>query len=211
MKRPEFVARQSACPTGPLGRLIAWIMRRETVALNDAAQAALAIEPRNRVLEIGFGPARTLERIVSSQPDVRVVGIDVSDEMVNAARQRLRRFGARIELRRASSHAIPYPDASFDRILAVHTLYFWNDPDRHFREIRRVLKSSGLFALGFTPATDAKAIDSFPQSVYRFYAPDDVVRRLNMAGYASAQVTNVGTKVLVTARRNGAAGQISSG
>ena len=63
MRRPEFIARQSGCPGGLLGRLIGSIMATETAAANDAVVAALALQPTDRVLEIGLGHGRTLDRV----------------------------------------------------------------------------------------------------------------------------------------------------
>ena len=60
MRRPEFIARQSGQPSGILGKIIGWIMERETAAQNDAALAAFAINPGDCILEIGFGIASTL-------------------------------------------------------------------------------------------------------------------------------------------------------
>lgn len=39
----------------------------------------------------------------------------------------------------------------FDKILSIHTLYFWPDPARAVAELRRVLKPGGLLALTFSP------------------------------------------------------------
>ena len=65
MKRPTFIARQSARPSGLLGRLIAGIMAKETADLNEHAIRLLAASPPDRVLEIGFGHGRTIERLAS--------------------------------------------------------------------------------------------------------------------------------------------------
>ena len=55
MKRPELIARQSGCPSGFLGRLIGWIMAKETAGANDEAVRLLLVQPTDHVLEIGFG------------------------------------------------------------------------------------------------------------------------------------------------------------
>jgi hypothetical protein len=60
MKRPVFIARQSARPSGLVGKVIGSIMARETARLNDQAVNLLAPAPTDRVLEIGFGHGRTI-------------------------------------------------------------------------------------------------------------------------------------------------------
>ena len=52
MKRPVFIARQSARPSGLLGRVIAGVMAHETLDLNVRAIRLLRLAPSDRVLEI---------------------------------------------------------------------------------------------------------------------------------------------------------------
>jgi len=190
MRRPKFIARQSRRPSGILGRVIAWIMERETAAQNDAALAALAVRPGDRILEIGFGHGRTLERLAAAASTGFVAGIDHAADMVATAERRCRALvrSGRIELRAGDSRALPYPDASFDKVLTVHTLYFWCEPAAHFLEMRRVLKPSGACVLGFRTKDDANAA-AFPDSVYTFYARDEVRRFFEAAGFAAVDLS----------------------
>src|SRR5215510_9754656 len=142
MRRPAFIARQASCPTGLLGRFLAWIMAAETAAINEKALELLALRPDDHVLEVGFGHGRTLARVATFVPMGIVAGIDVSEEMVRMARSRNRQGikEGRVEVQRADSARIPYPDGCFDRVFAIHTLYFWPDPRVHLQEIHRVMK-----------------------------------------------------------------------
>jgi len=171
LRRPEFIARQSAHPTGLLGRAVARIMAFETTTLNRRALEVLDLNEKSRVLEIGFGHGHTLARTWELAPAGLVVGIDVSRAMVEMAQafNRDRIAKGLIAVPQASADQIPYPDESFDRIYAVHTLYFWDDPLAHLREIHRVCAVGGQFLLAFGPKEDAHAVAAFPESVYRFY------------------------------------------
>jgi ubiquinone/menaquinone biosynthesis C-methylase UbiE len=184
MKRPVFIARQSARPSGLVGRLIASIMARETARLNEQAVELLAPAPTDRVLEIGFGHGRTIERIASIAADGRVYGLDVSEAMLNMAARRNRRRIAegRVDLRVGHCATMPFHDASFDGALCVHTLYFWSDPKACLGEIRRVLRPEGRFVLGFLQA-DSRCRSSFPSEVYAFYDESDVREMLDAAGF----------------------------
>jgi len=146
LRRPEFIARQSAHPTGLLGRAIARIMAFETATLNRRALEVLDLNEKSRVLEVGFGHGHTLAHTSERTPAGLVAGIDVSRAMAEMAQtfNRDRIAKGLIAVRQASSDQIPYPDKSFDRIYAVHTLYFWHDPLAHLREIHRVCAVGGL-------------------------------------------------------------------
>src|SRR5215471_2910601 len=92
MRRPEFIARQSSHPTGMLGWIIGNIMSHETAALNASVLGALELQPTDRVLEVGFGHGRTIERAAAIVTNGFVAGIDVSETMVRMAARRCRRF-----------------------------------------------------------------------------------------------------------------------
>jgi len=137
------------------------------------------------VLEVGFGHGRTLGRAAELAPQGLVAGIDISEAMVEMAQtlNRDRIAEGQIEVRRASSEQIPYPDQSFDRIYAVHTAYFWHNPLAHLREIHRVCAVGGRFLLAFGPREDARGVAAFPESVYRFYSVDETRELLSNAGF----------------------------
>ncbi|MBI3248673.1 MAG: class I SAM-dependent methyltransferase [Deltaproteobacteria bacterium] len=185
MRRPEFIARQAGCPSGLFGRFFVWIMAAETAAVNEKALELLELKPNDRVLEVGFGHGRTLARAAALVPAGFVAGIDVSEEMVRMARRRNRQCikEGRVEAQLADGVRIPYPDECFDRVFAVHTLYFWHDPRVHLQEIYRVMKPGARFVLGFSPKEDERTVVNFPATVYRFYTSGEVHSMFEEAGF----------------------------
>jgi ubiquinone/menaquinone biosynthesis C-methylase UbiE len=185
MRRPEFIARQSRCPTGVLGRFIALVMAKETAEANTHLLSLVDLQPTDHALEIGFGHGRTMERAAASVTRGLVAGIDLSDDMVRMASKRLRPFidAGGAEVRQADSARLPFNGCSFDKVFALHTLCFWSNPGQHFYEIYRVLKPGGRFVLGFTPGEDVHARANFPATVYHFYDTDQVDRLIKEAGF----------------------------
>lgn len=184
MRRPEFIARQSGCPSGLLGRLIGSIMATETAAANDAVVAALALQPTDRVLEIGFGHGRTLDRVGHQLTAGFAAGVDLSETMVRMAARRCRDLisAGRVTLHQGDSTRLPFSAGHFNKAYAVHTLYFWSQPEEHLREIHRVLCSGGRLALGFH-TDEAPGVRDFPETVYRFYSQAEVRMLLQAAGF----------------------------
>jgi len=86
-----------------------------------------------------------------------------------------------VDLDLGTSSALPYASATFDRVLSVHTIYFWSEPLDHLREIVRVLKPSGRFVLGYKPDSE-QFRNSFPDSVYAFRSVDQITALLGTAG-----------------------------
>jgi ubiquinone/menaquinone biosynthesis C-methylase UbiE len=192
MQRPRFIARQASRPTGFLGRALGALMAMETRALNDEVLRCLAVAPGERILEIGFGHGRTLERAVRNHSDAQFAGIDHAGDMVAALGRRcapLIEVG-RLELRTGDSAALPWADASFDGAFAVHTLYFWRSAEKDLSEIARVLRPDGRFVLGFRERTP-EAEAAFPSDIYRFRSKDEVTALLGGAGLVATVVAGL--------------------
>ncbi len=190
MRRPELIARQGRCPSGILGNVIARIMARETAQSNRQAVELLNLQPTDRVLEVGFGHGQTVAAILTRVPDGSVSGVDLSPDMVRMA-QRVNRLAvakSRADLRLGASENLPFEDGSFDKALAVHTIYFWDDLRPHLAGIFRVLRPGGLLVLGFR-SIDASALAEFPQSTHHFRDTQEVIDALCQAGFSDPRVT----------------------
>src|ERR1700730_3232520 len=99
------------------------------------------------VLDVGSGvggPARFRAATCGCQ----VTGVDLSEPFVDAARYLTERTGQseRVSFETASALELPFDDGHFDVVLLQHVAMNISDRTRLYREIRRVLKSGGLFA-----------------------------------------------------------------
>ena len=117
-----------------------------------AATAELAklagITARMSVLDVGSGvggPARFL----AATYGCRVMGVDLSEPFVDAARYLTERTGqsGQVSFETASALELPFDDGHFDVVLLQHVAMNISDRARFYREIRRVLKLSGSFAI----------------------------------------------------------------
>lgn len=186
MRRPVFIAEQARNAKGVLGRIVAGLMAHETWAQNRRAIETLGVAPADHVLDIGCGPGRSLAALARLTPNGRIVGVDPSALMAELAVKRNRALvrARRIEVAMASAAALPFADASFDKALCVHVVYFWNDLAGAFAEIARVMKPGATLALLFRTSADAKAVQAFPAEVYRFPSLSEVIAPLESAGFA---------------------------
>ena len=122
------------------GRDVGW--RRRTAAL-------ARMGPREIALDVGVGTGDLAFGLLdASDPSVRIVGIDLSPLMIDAVR---RRAAARVDPRLApllaSAAALPFADASFDRVVAGFTVRNFGDLAVGLREMRRVLRAGGRAAI----------------------------------------------------------------
>lgn len=188
MRRPRFIAEQARHAKGLLGRLIAFIMARETWAENLRAIDALEIAPEDHILDVGCGHGQSLGPLAARAPRGCAIGADPSDLMAQIAAERNRALlkSGRAKIVVATAADLPFADAAFDKALCVHVVYFWKDLHASFRDIARVLKPGAKLALVFRSTQHAVAVQSFPADVYRFPDPAEVDAALAKAGFSVA-------------------------
>jgi SAM-dependent methyltransferase len=103
------------------------------------------------LLDIGTGTGRMVELL---GPRVqRVVGVDLSREMLAVARVNLERAGVRHgSVRQADMYQLPFPSASFDAAVIHQVLHYAEQPERAIGEAARVLRPGGrLLVVDFLP------------------------------------------------------------
>lgn len=190
MRRPTFIARQSASPSGVIGHLIASIMVHETQDVNERTVAALEVQPDDSILDIGCGSGLSLSRLAALAPLGRIAGIDPSPVMVARAvrRNHAHVSPGRFDILTAGVEALPFPAGSFSKVMSVHTLYFWPELVPAFGEIARVMKRGGRLVLALRTDADTAALNSFPREVYRFRSVTDVAQMLRNSGFAVDEV-----------------------
>jgi trans-aconitate 2-methyltransferase len=143
-----------------------------------------------RVLDAGCGTGRVTELLAARLPRGRVVALDGSASMIDAARQRLAPFGDRIEYVVADL-GLPLPLAEpVDAILSTATFHWVADHDALFANLARVLRPGGRLVAQCGGAGNIASIrrvlagigDGWLGSTY-YATPLDTTRRLDAAGF----------------------------
>ena len=101
--------------------LVALTLREREVRDRLVRQAALV--PGCRVLDVGCGTGTLALLLAAAEPSATVVGLDVDARILDLARGKAERAGARIEWVQGSATAPPLPPASFDRVVSSLVLH----------------------------------------------------------------------------------------
>jgi SAM-dependent methyltransferase len=111
----------------------------------DKLLACAALEPGERVLDVACGTGLvSFAAAAAVGARGRVIGVDLSGRMVDAARDRATRLGAfQASFARMDAEELAFPNASFDVALCALGLMYCPDPARALREMRRVVRPGG--------------------------------------------------------------------
>jgi SAM-dependent methyltransferase len=149
MSLVKILLGQCSKPRGWHGRITLRNMNRGHAELTAWGLKQLSVQNGDTILDVGCGGGVTVARLAAMAPEGKIYGVDYSAESVAASRKE---NSARIALGQVEivlgfvSH-LPFPDQMFDLVTAVETHYFWPDLIADAREVLRVLKPGGTFAL----------------------------------------------------------------
>ncbi len=150
-----------------------------------------------KVLDIGTGTGRTLQQIRRSNPNIELIGIDLSLSYLRQANKSLNnQKGSLTQLLRANAEELPFASESIQAITCVYLLH---ELPKHARtnvlkECWRVLEPGGALII----ADSIQLVDSpnfkivmdnfqriFHEPYYRDYINDDINLKLEDSGFIS--------------------------
>jgi microcystin synthetase protein McyJ len=171
------------------------------VAMVELLGTSAGLQPGDAVLDVGVGFAEQdfvlLERFKLSH----ITGVDVTPVHVDKGRVRVAKRGLekQIDIQLGSATAMDFPDASFDKVLALECAFHFDTRDQFMREAFRVLKPGGTLALADmlpTPGRQPSLTTVFSRKYghipeANYYDRDEYSRRLTAAGFDDVRVESI--------------------
>jgi arsenite methyltransferase len=159
-------------------------------------QAVAELVEGQTVLDLGSGAG--FDALIAARkvgPGGRVIGVDMTDAMLDKARGNADRAGVtHVEFRKGDIEALPVEDNSIDVALSNCVLNLASDKDRAFAEVYRVLKPGGRLAVSdmawdVEPVAEVrKDLEAIVGCIGGALVLDDYVARLEQAGFREVQV-----------------------
>jgi ubiquinone/menaquinone biosynthesis C-methylase UbiE len=118
-----------------------WVLER---LLLGRLRRRLLSRASGRVLEVGIG---TGVNLAFYPPRCPIVGVDLSQPMLERALARAYRLGRQLVVEAMDAEALTFPDRSFDTVVSTLTLCTTPDPVRLLREMGRVCRPGGRVLL----------------------------------------------------------------
>ena len=178
-------------PKGILGRYILKFMNG--YAHKDLAEWALrfiGIIDGESILDIGCGGGGNLSRFLRRFPNSTVNGVDYSTTAVELSKKNnvkeIERGRCKILL--GDVQRLPFDSNLFDIVTAFETIYYWNDIEKSFQEVFRILKPNGKFTIvNGADAEGGWTWDSYIDGM-RTYTPSELEKILIQSGFNNVQI-----------------------
>jgi arsenite methyltransferase len=127
-------------------KLEAAYLTPDVVAQRRATLRALALQPGERVLDIGAGPGLLVAEMAEVVgPSGRVTGLEISDSMLALGGRRCAdpSIRDRVTFVKADAVTLPFPDGTFDVAVSTQVYEYVTDLKAAFAELHRVLRPGG--------------------------------------------------------------------
>jgi trans-aconitate 2-methyltransferase len=147
------------------------------------------------VLDAGCGSGRVTERLAERLPAGRVIALDGSPAMLAAARERLARFGGRVEYVEADlARRLPLRDASVDAVFSTAVFHWIEDHGSLFRRLAAVVRPGGRLVaqcggrgnIATVLGAIAAAGERWP-GPWTMAGPEETRQRLEAAGFTDVE------------------------
>lgn len=122
-----------------------------------------------KVLEIGIGPGSNLKHYNNTKV-TSILGIDPSKELNQIAKKKAVKYNLNIEFLIESASSLSVDNNSIDTVVSTYALCSIPEPERTLQEIKRVLKSDGIFIFSEHGLSPDKSV-SFVQNTTDLFYP----------------------------------------
>jgi len=117
-------------------------MERDHLPIVEPMLEMMGLRRDESILEAGCGTGWLCRLLARKLPQGRVVGIDVSDEMIRRAREASAGF-ENLTFATGGVDSIPAEAEAFTRAVSVESAYYWPQPGRGLQQISGVLRPGG--------------------------------------------------------------------
>ncbi len=158
--------------------------------------ALAKLEPGEIVLDLGSGGG--IDVLLSARrvaPGGKAYGLDMTDEMLELARENQRKSGVEnVEFLRGEMENIPLPENSVDVVISNCVINLSADKGRVLREAFRVLRSGGRFAVsdvvvrGDVPADIRRSVELWVGCVAGAMQESEFRAKLDAAGFTEIEI-----------------------
>jgi len=143
----KYVGKNFGNPNGIIGKLFTKLMNIMNQKQYKAILDNINLFPNNVILDIGFGNGYLIKKLFKKNVEINIYGIEISNDMIKIVTHKLKNYIKKnyLKLTLEGIEQTSFENNTFDKICTVNTFYFWNELEKCFSEIKRILKPNGIF------------------------------------------------------------------
>ena len=186
MSFSSYFSEQARKPSGLFGHIVMQIVfDRGNAFLNGFVNEIMAVQPNDRVLEIGCGTGKLVKMMAKRIDNGLIEGIDFSSTMVEIAQRRNRKNIARgtVTIVEDDFDETTSLNTIFTKACSVNTVYFWKNPQHTVQKVINVLQPAGQLLLAFEDIDQLRK-RKLNADVFKLYSKNDVARLLTNIGFS---------------------------
>ena len=178
-------------PEGFLGKMMVNGMNGNShAALAEWGFGFITVNQNDTALDCGCGGGANVKRLLAKCD--KAYGIDYSEISVSKSKEINAEAikNNRCEIHQCDVRSLPFDNDSFNVVTAFETVYFWQDMEKAFAEIYRVLRSGGTFAItNESTGTDETSV-KFSKIIdgMNLYTGEDLKTLLEKAGFTDIEI-----------------------
>ena len=149
----------------------------------------LNIKDGDSILDVGCGGGGHVSRLLAMYPHSMVKGVDYSQTSTDMSKKmNIDEIAkGRCEICRGNVINLPYDDGSFDIVTAFETVYYWPQIEVSFKQVLRVMKENGRFAIiNGADAEGGMVWDKFIDDMHT-YTASELEQHLISSGFARVE------------------------
>lgn len=194
MSLTDIIGSHMKKPRGKFGKFLCLFMSLSNKKMYKETVEAINANESSNILEIGYGSGKTIS-LLYKKTGANIYGIDISDDMKTSAiknNQEAQKNG-KLHLEIGDCCILKYNSEMFDEVIAINSIYFWDDTLKGLEEIHRVLKKNGCF---FNVIYDKKILESLPytKNNFKLFEISEYEELGKKAGFSDIQIKDIDNK-----------------
>jgi len=143
----KYVGGNFGNPNGIAGKISTKLMNIMNQRQYKAILDNINLEHNDILLDIGFGNGYLINKLFKKNIPIKIYGIEISNDMINNVSKKYKKVIENGYLKLYSENIVntSFENEQFNKLYTVNTIYFWNDLEKCFSEIKRILKPNGIF------------------------------------------------------------------
>ena len=176
-------------PRGFIGKMMLSGMNMGHTPMAKWGFTQFQVPNKGNILDIGCGGGFNIKRMIEKSKNGAVFGVDVSDTSVKKSKAVNKKYlGNRCYVYRASAENLPFDDNMMELVTAFETVYFWQNIEDCFLEIKRVLKQGGKFVIINDPGDPNKHWEKLIPNMTNWNA-EQLNKLMEETGYTDIKIS----------------------